>query len=131
MYYTTIITQMNTQNQYYTTIMTQMNTWNQSTRLLELNCLQNPWVGQESNCLLQSVGTLAYCTVIIHCIVVFYVGIIPSYNTMGIIPQSYIRTNTPTSPKVWMFSFAYVNIMNVSLMYLLAYWNSSLCYNIS
>ena len=52
-------------------------------------------MGQESNCLLQSVGTLAYYTIIILCIVVFYGGIIPSYNTMDrIISQLYIRTNS-------------------------------------
>jgi hypothetical protein len=34
----------------------------------------------------QSVGALAYYTIIIQRIVVFYGGIIPSYNTTGIIP---------------------------------------------
>jgi hypothetical protein len=41
----------------------------------------------------QSVGALAYYTIIIQCIVVSDGGIIPSYNTAGILPQLYIRTN--------------------------------------
>jgi hypothetical protein len=41
----------------------------------------------------QSVGALAYYTIIIHCIVVSSGGIISPYNTAGIIPQLYIRTN--------------------------------------
>ncbi len=43
----------------------------------------------------QSMGTLAYYTIIIQCIVLFYGGIILPYNTTGIVPQLYIRTDTP------------------------------------
>ena len=66
-----------------------MNTRNHSTWLPKLNCLCNPWVGQESNWLLQSVGTLAYYTII-----TLYSCFWWWYNTTGIIPQLYIRTNS-------------------------------------
>jgi hypothetical protein len=42
----------------------------------------------------QSMGALAYYTIIIQCIVVSDGGIIPLYNTAGIIPQLYIQTNS-------------------------------------
>ncbi len=46
----------------------------------------------------QSVGALAYYTIIIQCIVVSDGDIIPPYNITGIIPQLYIWTNNPLQP---------------------------------
>jgi hypothetical protein len=45
----------------------------------------------------QSVGALAYYTIIIQCIVISDGGIIPPYNITSIILQLYIWTNSPAS----------------------------------
>ena len=68
-------------------------TRNQNIILPKSSRLRKPWVLQELNLLSQSVGALTYYTIIKQCIVVSDGDIIPPYDTMGIIPQLYIRTN--------------------------------------